>query len=198
MKTMNSFFSDVQSIDTDLYIVDYTEQTKSTSDKRGVELHTSDPSDIEALHMHNPKEISFQVANLEGGENKIKLAALEGELPSLCEAVCFTNQPEESEKKKWVLLTELKYCKKENAPKNVRKAFKQLESSYSFLVKHHLLSTSENRIYLVISLPKQSNTPFESFAFSPAKLLELKKEKKYMVRGTNDVGIVSCSRLELK
>lgn len=189
MKT-NSFerFSLHQS---DAYIVDYTHQTKHTPVKRGVELHKVKPTDIDGLFLDNQQQIRFKFVNFEEKENLL----LQDELPiKQCECMCVSE--EELKEKKWLMLAELKYCECKNVRPNLQKAFGQLMSTFNYLTDRQVISRL-HKTYLIISLPLQSNAPFEHFVFSPNQLSEMRKRYKVIVRGVNKVSIISASKLKV-
>lgn len=78
----------------------------------------------------------------------------------------------------------------------LHKAFGQLMSTFNYLTDRQVISRL-HKTYLIISLPLQSNAPFEHFVFSPNQLSEMRKRYKVIVRGVNKVSIISASKLKV-
>lgn len=182
-------FKHVSLHQSDAYIVDYTHQTKNLPVKRGVELHEVKPTDIEGLFLENEQQIRFQFVNFE------KNLLLQKELLiEQCECMCVSEGGLED--KKWLMLVELKYCERKNACSNLLKAYEQLMSTFSFLIDKQLVNQF-HKTYLIISLPQQSNAPFENFVFTPNQLSEMKRRDKVILRGVNRVSILSANKLKV-
>lgn len=72
----------------------------------------------------------------------------------------------------------------------------ELMSTFNYLTDRQVISRL-HKTYLIISLPLQSNAPFEHFVFSPNQLSEMRKRYKVIVRGVNKVSIISASKLKV-
>lgn len=173
----------------DVYIVDYTHQTKNLRIKRGVELHERKPVDIEGLFVENLQQIRFRFVNFEKN-----LLFLDGLLIEQCECMCISEG--NLEENKWLMLAELKYCEEKNAKPNLSKAYKQLMSTFNYLKSKQFIDKS-HKTYLIISLPRQSNAPFENFIFTPSQLAEMRKRDNIILRGVNKVSIVNSNKLKV-
>lgn len=89
----------------DIYISDYTEQTKNDPAKKGVEITSIKPADIESFLVKNNKSVPFSSIRF---DNKSFVDETTGKTLSQCECICFSAA--EYNKGPWILLLELKYC----------------------------------------------------------------------------------------
>ena len=190
MEKMNRYFRHITFHSSHLYIVDYTEQTKNTANKKGVELLTVKPTDIKGLELLNNNSIAFEAINFE--ENTLMDSS--GLVIPQCECMCAAHKSDDG--KGWLLLTELKYGLSKNDKSNFQKAYHQIESTHQYLIDNSILSN--HNVYYIISLPTStSRSPFEHFMHTPAKLAEIKREKGITVRGTNKIEIRDEKRLKV-
>lgn len=187
---MNRHFSNVDIFNDELFVVDYTEKTKNTKKKRGVEFQQSRPSDIEGLHIINCNGVEFFAVNFE----KNVLTDLLGNNITQCECLCAAKK--QDARKGWLLFIELKYCLFNNAVSNFNTAYTQIKSTHQYLLDNKKIP-SNYRIYYVISLPNQNNTPFENFKFNPTELAEIKRNTGVTIRGTNAITIRDSIRLKV-
>lgn len=172
----------ISTYSSDLYIADYTKQTASV---RCVESFVTKPTDIESFYISNPSKVSFENSIFD----KYSFLDAEGKSQTQCECVCFP-----SVNQGWVLFLELKYCKYENAVKNLNKAKKQLFATMDYFKSKGIVSSSQ-LCYLVASLPQQSNFPFEGFIMTPNEITELKKKNVIFI-GINDLRIISDTKID--
>lgn len=164
-----------------LYIADYSHQTKNTSTKKAVIISTDDHSGIDAFTLHNPNAINIGSIIFDK-----KSFINDGKSQRQCECIHF---PDVSDAKSWLLLLEMKYCNEEHARKNVLEAKQQL-----FLTHQHYLDSGiickDNLCYLIVSLPQQNNTPFENFICRPNELQKWRREQRIIFRGVNQAHII--------
>lgn len=186
---MNRYFVNNEQHTGDLFVVDYTEQTKNTSNKRGVEFHLQLPVDIKGLAIINRNCVKFTAVNLE--KNSL-LDDMNCKI-SQCECLCAADKTDGE--KGWLLLAELKYGLEKNNNSNLKQAYKQIESVHKYLIDKGILSN--HRIYYIVSLPNSDNAPFERFKYTPAELTELKRRTGVTFRGVNIVEIRDTKRLKV-
>lgn len=163
-----------------IYIADYTNQTKNDPIKRSVEIHTSQPSDIDFFSLINVPVLDVSTVIYD----KYSFVNECGESQTQCECVAFPSQADETS---WIMFLELKYCKYQNAIKNLHKAKKQVDETYKYYKSRGIVK-DKHLAYLLVSLPKQNNTPFESFITTPAELIELRR-KNIIFKGVNEARI---------
>lgn len=188
---INKSFPDhkVISHSVDIHIADYTDQTKNTSVKSAVKIMTSAPTDIEYFSLRNPN--GLEVGSVIFDSNSF--IKNEGGSEPQCECVNF---PFESDDKSWIMFLETKYCEFKNATSNVEKAKKQLIATHKYYKDKGIIGDSQIS-YLIISLPQQDNTPFESFVMKPYQLSDLKRQEKIILRGVNTVEIKDTKKLKV-
>ena len=81
---MNSLFSHINSFSSDLYIVDYTEYSKTHNTPfMGVTISDVKPDLIEAFYLKNKHGVFFDAINFE--ENKAALRNKDGKVVKQCE-----------------------------------------------------------------------------------------------------------------
>ena len=174
----------------DLYVVDYTEQTKNLSIKKTVKIQINKPDDIESFLIKNP--LPEEIGTIVFDNNSF---VDENNLPKTqCECVCFLNKNAES--KPWLLFLELKYCLKKNAVKKLNEAKKQVFATMGYFKSKGIIAKKQF-CYLIVSLPKQNNSPFENFIMLPAEVARLKKEESIIFRGVNEVTIANDNTIDL-
>jgi hypothetical protein len=168
--------------DKSLYLSDYTEQTKASATKRGVEIfQNTAPTDIDCFTLQND-------VNLLNGFIKFDNTSFtrpNGSALSQCECVVF---PKTSDANSWIFFAELKYSDKAyNNNNNLRKAIKQLYKTRTY---YHLrnIFLKTNTCYLLASLPKQAE-PFVQTIISPTDLLRLKRKHNVILRLQNHAEI---------
>jgi hypothetical protein len=169
----------------DLFIADYTLQT---ANQREVEILVVKPTDINSFEIKNPTAIETSVVVF----NKLSFVDQDGNPLSQCECIAFPNVT--FDKKPWILFLELKYCLFKNAIKKLNDAKNQLFDTLGYFRATGIIENGQ-LCYLVASLPKQNNTPFENFIMTPKEVARLKKEDNIIFRGANQITIKSESQI---
>jgi len=166
-----------------IFVADYTEQTKSLPTKRNVEFFSPNPPiDINCFEIINSPNLPIDGIEF----NNSSFVYGNGNPKSQCEAVIY---PSTSDDKSWILFCELKYSSKPlNNNSNMRKAIKQLFKTRYYYIQEGVISKSNNS-YLIASLPLQSE-PFANFSIPPALLTKLKRKKNIVLRMKNSVEII--------
>lgn len=178
----------VKSFEKSIFIADYTEQTKNTSDKKAVEIHIVKPGNIKCFSLYNLSALTVGTVIYD----KCSFVDKEGLSQTQCECVAF---PFQATEKSWVLFLELKYCLQKNAIKNLNKAKKQVFATYHYYKEKEVIGKN-HLAYLLVSLPQQNNVPFEGFISTPAKLVEWRKQG-IIFRGVNEAHIKDSCLLEV-
>lgn len=171
-----------QNFSDNIYVADYTEQTKLLPVKRTVEFFCPNhPIDITYFTIINDPNLSvdgIEFDNLSFVRSGITL--------SQCESVFF---PSISTKDSWILFCELKYSSKPHRNGiNLTKALKQLFKTRYYYFQQRVISIT-NTSYLIASLPLQAE-PFPNFVITPTKLTILKRKKNIVLRLQNKVEII--------
>ncbi len=166
-----------------IYVADYTEQTKSKTIKKGTEIFdTYCPLDIECFTVNNPNRLEVDGIPFDN----MSFLRSDKSCDSHCECVMF---PHNSNANSWICFLELKYSsKRKNNKKNLTKALQQLFDTQDHYRLKGVFSIM-NTCYLLASLPKQY-PPFSSMLLPPAYLSDMKKKFNIIVRFTNSVEIV--------
>ncbi len=173
-----------KSSNSDIFIADYTNQTRNEVLKRSVVVfNQSPPTDVNYFTIKNPSAenigyIDFDNSSFTFANNQPR---------SQCECVVF---PDESCETSWILFCELKYCSNSIHNNNdLTKAIKQLyRTRYYYFQKNIIVKT--NTSYLIASLPLQTQ-PFLNFSFAPNFLIKLKKKRNIILRFENRVEILN-------
>lgn len=171
-----------QNFTDNIYVADYTEQTKLLPVKRSVEFFcTHCPTDITYFSIKNEPKLS-----VDGIEFNNFSFVRSGRPLTQCESVFFPNT---SNVDSWILFCELKYSAKTHRNgDNLTKALKQLFKTRYYYVQNGIISQN-NTSYLIGSLPMQSE-PFPNFVITPARLASLKRKKNIVLRLQNTVEIL--------
>lgn len=170
----------------DIFVIDYTEQTKKAIVKRGVEIHTISPIDIEMFSLYNPNYLQLGTVIY----NNQSFIDIFGHTQSQCECVIF---PYDANEYSWILFIELKYCNDKKKRKRLNEAKNQLFATYEHF-KSNNITTEKQWKYLVVSLPKLNCVPFESFISSPGEKLAWRKDK-IIFKGINEVYVNNSEKL---
>ncbi|MDR0971235.1 MAG: hypothetical protein LBM25_02495 [Bacteroidales bacterium] len=170
----------------DLYIADYSEQTKTTYRKKGVKLSDNKPNDIESFHIKNDKNLSFSSIILD----KKDLIDREGNPQKHCECALF---PYLENPNNWILFVELKYSYSKNIDNKIREAEEQLFSTYNYFKENEIIN-NKKLSYLIISFPKKQ-PPFTNFIESPSNIIKNKRKKNIILRYTNSIKIDNTTKL---
>lgn len=175
----------------DIYVADYSNQTKYELIKRGTEILDNEPTDIESFVIHNPSKIDVGTIVFTGESFKDR----KGNLKSQCETCLF---PYNSNNESWILFAELKYTEKaENLIIATNKAIQQLQKTKDYYLDKSIFDESKNKCYLVISLPKYKHEPFPSFILGMDIITELIENNRVILGLTNSVKILDDKMLDL-
>lgn len=201
MKPLSEYFKNAIEMDSDCYVADFTEYTKRSPVKRGVEISKVPFKDIPKLlpkglpdnfnYFHLKKSahgnIRYIAINLEecrffikGGINNCECL-----FESLAEC-----------KKPWLMFLEMKYCAEKNTDNWTNKACRQMKETYEKLEKESLLLPDARRVYFVYSSPLNSKEPFASFETTQDEVISFIKEKNIHPLGYNTLLIATASRLQ--
>lgn len=175
-------YNTIQSFNDDIFVADYTEQTKTLPVKRSVEFSSPNlPAGIDYFSIKNTPKL-----NIDGIDfDNTSFVYSNGNSKSQCEAVFF---PSSSNIDSWVLFCELKYSYRPlNNVNNLRKAIKQLFKTRYYYLQDGVIGNS-NTSYLIASLPMQSE-PFTNFSIPPSFLTKLKSSRNIVLRMRNIVEI---------
>lgn len=165
-----------------IFVADYTEQTKTHTVKRSVEFFSpSHPTDIHFLSLFNNNKIS--VSGIEF--NNSSFVCGNGNPKTQCEAVFF---PTTSTSDSWILFCELKYsCLSKRNRKNLKEAIRQLYKTRYYYMQNNVIVNTNNS-YLIASLPMQRE-PFSNFTIPPSLLIKLKNTRNIILRLKNSIEI---------
>ena len=177
-------FNKYKSSNSDIFLADYTNQTKNLDIKRGVETYIGNPpTDINYFTVKNPSliqvgYIDFENSSFVYGNNQSR---------SQCECVLF---PDNSTNKSWILFVELKYCSNPtNNATDLQKAIKQLYRTRYYYYQKGIINIT-NTSYMLASLPLQT-PPFLGFALNSSDLTKLKQKRNIILKFNNKVEIMS-------
>ncbi|MCG8894733.1 hypothetical protein G1K97_13270 [Tenacibaculum finnmarkense] len=170
-----------------IYIADYTEQTRYDTIKRAVEVLSPIPfTDINYLSIINPNKVKLETIIFDN--NSFKYTC--GNPKSQCETSSF---PSISNDDSWILFSELKYsCKAHNNIKNLKKAIKQLFKTRYHYLQSNIFDKNKNTSYLIASLPLQTE-PFANFSLTQSYLINLKSKHNIILRLQNSIEIIDES-----
>jgi hypothetical protein len=171
-------------------VVDYTELTKKSPVKKEVEIHITQPSDIDSFLIKNPNSIRIGAIKF----NKNSFVNETNDSQTQCECVSFSISTLKT--KSWILFIELKYCEYKNAIKNLNKAKEQVFATKEYFKSKGIIEHGQ-LCYLIISLPKQNNTPFEGWIMTDEEAQRLRKEEKVIFKGVNEITIHNETRLKI-
>lgn len=179
----NHQYNAIESFADDVFVADYSEQTKLLPVKRDVELFSSvPPQDINSFYIKNSSGISTDAIKF----NNLSFVYSNSNPKKQCEAVFF---PSVSIANSWILFCELKYSTvPRNNRRNLRKAILQLYKTRYYYIQEGIISIT-NKSYLIASLPQQSE-PFPHFSLTPTYLLSLQRTRNIILRFQNEVEIV--------
>lgn len=194
MKTkINTQYPDHVIVDhcSDIYISDYTEQTRNESEKKEVEITSIKPTDIESFLVKNNKSIPFSSIKF---DDKSFVDETTGNTLSRCECICFSEV--EYNKGPWILLLELKYCStySKYQKENMEVAKNQLTNTYNYYKQKGMINNKQ-QWYLVVSFPLLQ-PPFLNFTNTQLEVKNMKL-KKVIFRGVNELKIKNEFKLEV-
>lgn len=188
MNRVERVFRGVRSYNGDVWVADYTEQTRymPEEDRKGVVISEVEMNDIGTFHLQNHHNVDFWGVNFE--ENKAFFPDGVQDCECMFKAKNVT-------KGGWLLLCELKYNldKNPNNEQNAEKAYSQLKDTWNLLKEHHLFNSRKCRTYLNIAMPshKAGKAPFSAFLVSQDEQLKWIKKNKIHLVGYNEMVIVN-------
>lgn len=193
MSDMEKVFAGCKVINSDSFVVDYTNDNDKSIARRGVEITQQDPGyEHGCFRLVDDCGIDYYCVNFEHtpafftGEDGKKLRNCECMFSS-----CY------AKKRKWVLLLEMKYSKEKNIKENAEDALDELEKTRDRLMEKGILNHDEYRIYFDISFPEHtSKEPFQSFLFTPNELLAYKETQKVNLMGNNSILVANGAYLK--
>lgn len=200
MSALKDYFHNVMELDSDCYVADFTEYTKSSPHKRGVEisrvpfseipklLPKNLPDDFNYFHLKKSAHgnIRYIAVNLE--ENASFIEDGENNCECLFESLAECKKP-------WLMFLEMKYCSEKNTDNWTNKACKQMKGTYEKLEKESLIIPESRHVYFVYSIPRNPNEPFGSFEMTQSDVLKFIKDKKIHCLGYNTLLIATASHL---
>ena len=172
----------IQTFNNNVFVADYTEQTKTHSLKRNVEFFSPiPPTDIDYFSIINSPKLHIDAIKF----NNSSFVYGNGNPKSQCEATVFPNS---SSTNSWILFCELKYSSKPiNNRNNLIKAIKQLFKTRYYYIQEGVINKT-NTCYLIASLPLQAE-PFANFSIPPTMLAKLKVSRNIILRLKNTIEI---------
>lgn len=186
-------------LDSDCYVADFTEYTKNSPDKRGVEIsrHPFDnpkllpkglPKDFNYFHLKKSPTCNsgYIVVNIE--ENDFFSKEGEENCECLFESLSDCKKP-------WLMFLEMKYCDAKNTDNWTNKACKQMKATYEKLEKESLLIPGSRNVYFVYSVPRNSNEPFGAFKTTQSEVLAFINDKDIHTLGYNTLLIATASHI---
>lgn len=186
MIDLDKIFHHVAELTGDVWVADYTEETKNEDkeSRQGVVISSQPITNIASFHLVNPDGMSYYAVNFEENKDFFPQGRKDCECMFRCKEVVEGG---------WLLLLELKYCldKEPNRTQNAYKAYEQLLDTWSLLDEKGMLNRKQCRSFLNISMPSHKKPPFDAFIATPADRIKLKKEKNVILMGVNEVLIVN-------
>ena len=200
MKTLKEYFHDIMELDSDCYVADFTEYTKLSGTKRGVEISVIPfsamrkllpkglPEDFSYFHLKKSSHgnIRYIAINLEANPHFTKNV---NNCECLFESMADCRLP-------WLMFLEMKYCAEKNTDNWTNKACRQMKETYEKLERESLLIPNTRRVYFVYSAPMNRNEPFGSFETTQSDVLSFLENKHIHPLGYNTVLIATASRLQ--
>lgn len=180
MVELKEIFRRVEEFDGDVWVADYTEDTKRKPKeyRKGVVISRQPFSDgMESFHLLNKNAQTYYGVNFEENKNFFPKGRKDCECMFKCK---------DDGGAGWLLLCELKYGldKELNNRKNARKASLQLEDTFELLKEKHIVNPQKCQCFLNISMPRhKAKLPFTAFVFSPEDIIQLNREKKNPFNG---------------
>jgi hypothetical protein len=170
-----------------IYIMDYTNQTENV---RGIEWNDTVPIDIDAFVINNSSLLDITFCAFKDNTIKIKEKTKEF---SHCEGVLF---PTVNSNETWITFLELKYPqKKENLGSNLKEAREQLLLTLDLFREQGIIE-EKRLVYLIFSAPKYK-TPFKNWTMQARELRELQKTKYAIMRGVNNIQVISNEKIKV-
>lgn len=181
-KTYAHQHAKIVNFNADIFVADYTEQSKALPVKRAVEFFSPNfPTDITYFTIKNTPKLSIVGIDFD----QYSFICGNGNSRTQCESVLFPNITTADS---WILFCELKYSSMPSYNEyNLRKAIKQLYKTRYYYRQNNIIEQT-NTSYLIASLPLQSE-PFANFSLAPPFLLKLKRNKNVILRFKNTVEV---------
>lgn len=187
---MEDRFANVQHHEGDVYVADFTQFASVHPElaERGVVIGDLKPEQIGSLLFRNPNGVKVLSVNFERNPAIFRLE--NGEKVSNCECMLVS---EEGNRKRWLALAELKYCKGEdrNIARNFEDALVQLRDTFLHLRDVvGLFKNDEYRYFWIVSMPEHSDrAPFSASVLSQDELMSFKDLYNSVIISDNVVDI---------
>ena len=195
---MENQFANVQHHVGDVYVADYTQFASEHPElaERGVVVSDLKPELIGSLLFRNPNGVKVLSVNFEKTPAVFKLD--DGGKVSNCECMLVSEQ---GNKKRWLALAELKYCKGEdrNIASNFEDALNQLRDTFLHLRDvAGLFKDDDYRYFWIVSMPEHSDkVPFSAFVLSQDELMAYKDLYNAVIISDNVVDIWTGTVIKL-
>ena len=195
---MENQFANVQHHVGDVYVADYTQVASEHPElaERGVVVSDLKPELIGSLLFRNPNGVKVLSVNFEKNPAVFKLDG--GGKVSNCECMLVSEQ---GNKKRWLALAELKYCKGEdrNIASNFEDALNQLRDTFLHLRDvAGLFKDDDYRYFWIVSMPEHSDkVPFSAFVLSQDELMAYKDLYNSVIISDNVVDIWTGTVIKL-
>lgn len=182
----------------DVYVADYTQFAFEHPElaERGVVVSDLKPELIGSLLFRNPNGVKVLSVNFEKNPAVFKLD--DGGKVSNCECMLVSEQ---GNKKRWLALAELKYCKGEdrNIASNFEVALNQLRETFLHLRDvAGLFKDEDYRFFWIVSMPEHSDkVPFSAFVLSHDELMAYKNLYNSVIISDNVVDIWTGTVIKL-
>ena len=195
---MENRFANVQHHVGDVYVADYTQFASEHPElaERGVVVSDLKPEQIGSLMFRNPNGVKVLSVNFEKNSAVFKFE--DGGKVSNCECMLVSEQ---GNKKRWLALAELKYCKGEdrNIASNFEDALGQLRDTFLHLRDvAGLFKDDDYRYFWIVSMPEHSDkVPFSAFVLSQDELMVYKDLYNSVIISDNVVDIWTGTVIKL-
>ena len=195
---MENQFANVQHHVGDVYVADYTQVASEHPElaERGVVVSDLKPELIGSLLFRNPNGVKVLSVNFEKNPAVFKLDG--GGKVSNCECMLVSEQ---GNKKRWLALAELKYCKGEdrNIASNFEDALNQLRDTFLHLRDvAGLFKDDDYRYFWIVSMPEHSDkVPFSAVVLSQDELMAYKDLYNSVIISDNVVDIWTGTVIKL-
>lgn len=195
---MEERFANVQHHLGNVYVADYTQFASEHLDmvEKGVVICDVKPQLIGSLLFRNPNGVKVFSVNFEKNPAVFKID--DGKKVSNCECMLVSEQ---GNKKRWLALAELKYCKGEdcNIASNFKDALNQLRDTFLHLRDVvGLFKENDYRYFWIISMPEHNDkVPFSAFVLSQDELVAYKDIYNSLIISDNVVDIWTGTVIKL-
>lgn len=195
---MENRFSNVHHHIGDVYVADYTQFAADHPEiaNRGVIISDAKPEFIASLLFRNPNGVKLLSVNFE--KNPAVFTIDRGKKVSNCECMLVSEQ---GNRKRWLALAELKYCKGEdrNIASNFEDAVMQLRDTFLYLRDElRLFKNNDYNYFWIVSIPEHSDkVPFSAFVLSQDELMVYKDLYNSVIISDNVVDIWTGTVIKL-